>query len=468
MARWRKQVARVGIAIGPRGIHAAELRGRGSHPGAREVWARSLSVPLAPGADRSDLDDAMAELRARLDGRPFQARVVLLPPLVQVRWIELPPLSEAEARRVLARDAARYFFDAREPQIVAVARDATGRRGARNRARSGRVVAAASPAHLVEALYAAVGGAGGRITTILPAHLVWPGALPISRSGRTLRDRLLLVAGEASLEVLRLAGSRLVSLRRLPLPPGCDPDVLAACVARPGGGVPPPVSVLADEPMGRQVMDLLARVGVEGLPADPRPAWIDPAAVAAVSPALSTALALRPERVYDRARRRARRATVAMAVAALLLFVTAAALDLWGLRRELAAVREHRALIAAEVEQVTAVREVLNLVNGSLATLVALESDAPRWSHVVADVARHLPLDAHLSALRARPDTVLLDGMADDASGVFEALRDAPGVAAIRAETPIRRELRDGQPTVERFALRARLRDAAEAGGVEP
>ena len=54
-------------------------------------------------------------------------------------------------------------------------------------------------------------------------------------------------------------------------------------------------------------------------------------------------------------------------------------------------------------------------------------------------------------------DSLLLEGIADRAVGVFEAMQAAPDVLGVRAQAPIRRELRDGDQPIERFSLAARL-----------
>ena len=69
----------------------------------------------------------------------------------------------------------------------------------------------------------------------------------------------------------------------------------------------------------------------------------------------------------------------------------------------------------------------------------------------------NLPEDAHLTAFRGQADSLWLEGIADRAAGVFEAMQSAPDVLGVRAQAPIRRELRDGEVPIERFTLAARL-----------
>jgi hypothetical protein len=462
MRLWRERRAKLGIAVGPGGILATRVGRNGWAARQAEVWSRPLALPVDAAGDWSDLSDALAELRARLEGRPFGAHVVLLAPLVQLRSIDLPPLGEDEARRLLTRDAGRYFFAAREPQVVAV------RRTPKRQGRSGVVLGAAAPASLVDAVYREVEAAGGQVLSILPAHIAWTAAAAWLWPDLSRGVSQIVVDSGMSLDVLRVVDGELSFVRRLRQRPSCDPDLLVDAISRSGQGFRT-VAVIASEDAGRHVADLLAEEEI--VPVTPaRDVWLstEPAAAAAVFAARGGSLNLLPERMYDRARRRARRATVALGAAAGLLLAAAGGIEWWGLQREMHAVRAQRAAIRPHVERVSAVQDVLTQVNTDLAMLVSLESDAPRWSGVLITVADHLPRDAHLSAFRARADTVVLEGMARDASGVFEAMQHASGVSTVRADSPIRRELRDGQPVVERFALRAHVGGKSEPAEALP
>ncbi|MEJ2218702.1 MAG: hypothetical protein P8099_19105 [Gemmatimonadota bacterium] len=102
-------------------------------------------------------------------------------------------------------------------------------------------------------------------------------------------------------------------------------------------------------------------------------------------------------------------------------------------------------------------RAALNERRAALTVIDTLEATAPRWSVLLAGIARGLPQDAYLAALRGGPDSVFVVGVAGDAAPVFAGLRGIPGVAAVRAQAPIRREARpDG--AVERFTLAIGLR----------
>ena len=143
-------------------------------------------------ADVSDLGRAILELKEQAGLAQARASVALLPPLVDVRRVSLPPrLRDAERRRVLARDAARYFLGARGPQVLA----------------TGGNLAAAAPAALVEALEAAVAAAGWTLGVVVPAHVAW--------AAGTASDGWVIAPLPDATELLRGEGGRLVERRRL-------------------------------------------------------------------------------------------------------------------------------------------------------------------------------------------------------------------------------------------------------------
>ncbi|MFS8638472.1 MAG: hypothetical protein FWJ74_10315 [Gemmatimonadota bacterium] len=95
----RRPVA-IGIALGEDRLVAALPAPRGA-PG--EGWVR----PLGPEAD---VAAAFGELVDRVGPRAAILHVALLPPLAEVRHLVLPRLGDDVLRRVLRRDAARYFL----------------------------------------------------------------------------------------------------------------------------------------------------------------------------------------------------------------------------------------------------------------------------------------------------------------------------------------------------------------------
>jgi len=135
--------------------------------------------------------------------------VALIPPLVDLRSVSLPPLREDERRRVLARDAARYFVGVRDPQVVG----------------SHAPFAAAAPAPLVERIEAAVAAVGWTLAAVMPAQVAW---------AASVRNGQLVAPLPQATELVRVERGRVVERRRLragesvPAATEIDPYVTAA------------------------------------------------------------------------------------------------------------------------------------------------------------------------------------------------------------------------------------------------
>src|ERR1051325_2255474 len=97
-------------------------------------------------------------------------------------------------------------------------------------------------------------------------------------------------------------------------------------------------------------------------------------------------------------------------------------------------------------------------------TLQRLTITAPRWSAFLTNVADFLPRDAHLVALRAAGDSAVLEGVAQQAAGVFEALQQMPRLAGVRAGAPIQRDVLPDGSVREHFAVNTWLSGAAGQG----
>jgi hypothetical protein len=138
--------------------------------------------------------DAMAGVRPATGDR-VALRVALLPPVAQLRRIELPRMTEHEARRVVARNVARWFPDAREPQVVAVQRAGTA------------WIVAVAPAALVDEVYRAAAAAGVTVDAVVPAHALWAAAAG---------EGLVKVTGAHETTVIAASRGAIVSMRRLP------------------------------------------------------------------------------------------------------------------------------------------------------------------------------------------------------------------------------------------------------------
>lgn len=413
-------------------------------PAVRLALGEDRIVAVLPGgepveeefASMDALADALERLRGRVGtaggvgsagrdgsgGRPGAVSVtwVLLPPLVEVRRVSLLRLKPHETTALLERHAARYFPGAREPQVMAWRRV-----GPRNASPVDLLVATA-PAARLEALHAALEAAGFHPGDPAPAHEAWVAAAPA--------DGAVAVPLGGRVELLGHRGGLLQDAATVP------------------AAAPDRVGVRLDELAGDGAITRMTGEDV-GLVA---------ARHAAAVPGPALRLVPAPRRVARALRDR--RLSRAFWAAAAVLIVAAGLVELWGLGRELEAVRRERGALAESVASAVAAREVVQGLQATVLTLDSLEGAAPGWSALVADLTTHLPGDAYLAALRAEGDSVAIEGVAAEAAGVFGALRQVPGVSRVVARSPIRRE-QVGAGAVERFSLAARVRPAVEGGG---
>lgn len=416
----------IGLTIGARELVAIRLGPSGGAP----------SYFACPVSDADEIWGTVQAWLAALDPangrrRPALA-VALLPPLVQLRRIDLPRLRPAELERVLERDAARYFLGAQVPQLLGILRAESGTRA------SAPVIAAAAPAWLVRRVTRLATELGWELRQVVPAHVVWSRSGPASQAARRI-----VVIGEQSVEILRVRGSRPWSARRTP--PRVE-AVIAALREADGDEVH-----MLDANDGWQAA--LAEAGI------PLRRSAEPAAeLAARGAPATTACELVTTEARTGRDRWARRTARRLWTAAALLLLTSAGLVRLDLARELAGVRHARAQHQTAVVAAMRERDSLAFLEARMTALAAAERSAPRWTAVFALLADRLPRDAWLGSLEGTPDSLQVEGTADRAGGVFEALQRAPGVRAVRATAPIR-QVNDGDDVpMERFSLLAELR----------
>ena len=433
----------IGIAIGERGLTAI-VRVRDAVHRADE--------PLAPGAheDAGALTAALLAAAAKLevlvgaalDGE--RAHVALLPPLADARLVQLPPLRHAEAEAVLRRDAARHFVGGAAARVVAAAPPPARPRG---EAGVPATFAAAASLGVVEAVRRAVVAAGWRPHAVVPAQAAWLAALPASpRPADAAAEVVIAVHGDAA-HVIRRDGGIVAAVRRVP--PVWRDALVAAAGAGPGTAI-----VLADaalrEPLARALRSAGWSVADAALPdaAGAAAAYAHAAGLTLVSPLQAAA-------------RRDRQRTIGLriAAAAVLLLAGAAAVELWGTERELEAVRARRAELRDAVTPLLATRDSLARLEERVATIRALDTDAPRWTRAVFDLALLLPPDARLTRLTTSGDTLYVEAAGARAGAALQALRSASSLYDVRLDGTVLRDLEGGETVVERFRVRARLTD---------
>jgi Tfp pilus assembly protein PilN len=344
-----------------------------------------------------DLRSAFAALRDATHLSHATVSVALLPPLVQVRHIQLPPLRESERRGVLDRDLGRYFLGLREPHLV-------GSVVLPRKTPPTSVFVAAARTRLVEELEAAVEAAGWMIAAIVPAHSAWAAT----------RDGIAIVRLAQGTEVIRISEGRVLERQRfrpcIPVPP------VSNCF-----NIEDPLTSAAEHASDAFEPDLCS----------------------------VTRYAIR--------RRRIRRVAVALASAALVCTVLAACANYWGLKHQLAAVRQHRSLLAPKVAAAMRARDSLATLSGDLSIVHDLERSTVRWSTVIADLADYLPRDAYVTELHGEGDSVVVQGIASQARSVFQAMQQMPHTTGLRAAAPIRQDVASDGSVREQFALGVRL-----------
>lgn len=435
-----KRSARVGIAVSGEAITAVIRLGDG---------VRVESVPL-PAAHEGDdfgalLDRAFEALSARVaqatggDPRGLRVAVALLPPHVDVRLVTLPPVRRAEAEAVIRRDAARHFVGNNGARVVAVRMPPAL---ARRRSDTAPVLAAAASAHTAEAVRAAVRHVGWTATRITAAHAAWITAAEQAarRSSAGAPIAAIAMIGDTA-HVIRLERGAVTVLRRVRA--GDAREVVAALGSGPGSA-----SIFADSDV-----DAVARVLTDA-------GWTvvrgrDATQVAAAG-AHEGALELVPVSVIAEREQRWRSLAAQLAVAAVLLLVAAAGVQLWGAQRELSAIRNQRAAIRPQVAPLLVTRDSLDRLQQRAAELGALDPSA-KWTRVLFDIALLLPEDAYITSLQGTGDTLVISGQGARAGAALQALRGAASLENVRLQGAVERDLEDGATTLERFTLSARV-----------
>ena len=82
---------------------------------------------------------------------------------------------------------------------------------------------------------------------------------------------------------------------------------------------------------------------------------------------------------------------------------------------------------------------------------------------MIANLSEAIPEQAHLTAIRARNDSLIVDGLAEHAARVFDALEKTHGLVDVKAASPVRRELQEGGGTLDHFLIGARVVKSASA-----
>ena len=446
---------RIGVAIGADRMWAVGSGGRVltfGRPDGGELRVRDLE-PLGSATEWPDLADALRELRDAVGGATGAIAVSLLPPLVRMRRLELPPLTDEETQRVIERNAARYFTGVRDAQTVSVARMMHQLR------RTTIVVAAAAPTRVVGAILGAARVAGWNVSAVVPAHAAWVAGARAQWSELRRESAQLAILRDDATELVRIERGAVAATRQFSAASAHLAQLIDA-IADPSDGMGP-LPLLTIGPDQRRDA-LIVPLRERGIALGERAArWRamseSPEAMAAAFAGQTREFDLLPREAHAARDARSRRAAIAMTVAAAALLLVGAAAPLWDAKRELVAIDARRGEIREAVSKVAEARGTIDAIQRRVSALTPIESEATRWSAVLAEVAGHLPRDAYLVNVRGAADTLTVEGVASVAATTVAALERAPNIRAVRPAGEIRRDLTPEGVPVQRFTLTARV-----------
>jgi Tfp pilus assembly protein PilN len=447
---WSSNQRRIGVAIGADMLYVANLSNDGPRRRSFPAWLAQLRGSLLDPATNPHevLREALADCPQLSRGTPAAVHVVLLPPLAVGRRVSLPRLSEAEYRRVLTRDSFRYFATDRSPRVVGVLALSD------KRSSPVPVFAASASARLVDAVQKAITDTGCELASIDCAYAAWTGAATNMWPSLKRVKSAVIVCQDDVTEIIFSDGSRPEIIRRLSASAPLD-QMLDAIGMYSNGGPPRACAILGSVERYNEWGSALSEAGVAVLPSTPT-STLSGGTLSAMYAATGTGPGLYPERMYADARAAAQRLARRLGVIAATLVLVSGGLWLWGVKRELRATVAERSAIRTDVSKALGIRSNISALDARSAMIARLGSTAPRWSAVLSSIAQGLPNDAHLTSIQAHADTVILEGVAGRAAGVFEALQHDADITSVHANAPVRQQLQDGSP-VEHFAVAARL-----------
>ncbi|HET9425496.1 MAG TPA: PilN domain-containing protein [Gemmatimonadaceae bacterium] len=441
---------RTGVALSLAELCAADVRlGDGT-----AAWRVPLDPPDPNGTAWPSLTTALRQLADRLGAAEGKLVVALMPPLTEVRRLDLPPLKREQVLQLLSRNASRYFVTAREPQVVGTS---IPRRGSR----SGPVpvLGVAASARLVSAIAASAKEAGWILEGVVPAEVGWSSAAAALWPTLGKGVAHVLVHHEDRTDLLRMEGGALAGVRRFRTG-SLDAQLIAEALhdSR-SNGTTPRVGALGAAGPRQELIRALPRESA--IVSTPAAEWTnasgDPMVAAATFVTPDEGLTLRTGDVAELRARHGRRLTFSLFGASVALLLGASLLELWGVKRELAAVQAERARIKPQLQTTLAGLSTFEASNRKLAALFAAQRETPYLSGVIASVTDALPESAYLLSFRARRDTLILDGLATSSAEAFAGLESVPELANVKSVGGVQRQLQDDGTALEHFTVQARM-----------
>jgi hypothetical protein len=444
-----------GVAISATEVCAADIRLRGNDAA---PWRAALEPPPGDGVAWPSLVSALSDLAAAVGVSDGMLAIALMPPLTEVRRLELPPLNDVELQRLLARNAQRYFVQARGAQVVGAAPA-----GKRARNAPAPMMATAASARFVAMVRTAAEQAGWTIASVAPAESAWAGGAVTAWPSFARGSAWLLVAQEARTDLLQLDAGQLVAVRRFRAG-ALDAPLIVDTIGRSAR-----VGIVGASAPKR---DLTAALAGQGFTPQPIGAeWVGAGGsaeeFAAQFAGSERGPVLRGEEAVAVERVRARRAAWSVAAAAVGVLALSAGVELWGVHRQLRMVREERERLRPQIASTMVGRTTVDATSRSLAALATIERESPHWSSIITTLSEAITSDAYLTAIRARKDSLIVDGLAEHASRVFDALQRSKAVDDVKSAAPVRREMQDDGTALDRFTIAARLPAPPAAAGAE-
>ncbi len=452
-----KQVT-LGLALSATELCVVTRAGSGARAG---VWRMPLQPLNGDGTGWPALTSALNELSRTLGVNGGKLEIALMPPLTEIRRLDLPPMGDHELRMLLSRNASRYFIGARSAQLVGTAmapQRASGPQGA--------VMAAAVPQRLVAAIHTAARDAGWFVGAVSPAEGAWCSAAAALWPSLSRQTSHLLVCSEDRTELLQLEQGRLSGVRRFRA--GAADASLIVDAIGPADATPKSPGLARVVAVGAmtQRRELTRALSSAGLTVGSPPGeWAERAEtsdqLAAEFAGPLAAPLLRSDATLATRREQARRMITRMATASVALLFLAALFTLWGAKRQLRAIQGDRAAIRPLISATLVGRTSVETAFRQLAALAATQRTAPKWSNVLATLSVRLDEHSYITTLRARDDSVVVDGIAVSAARAFDSMYQMPGLVNVRAAAPVRRESPQGGPALERFTIAAVVKKVA-------
>jgi Tfp pilus assembly protein PilN len=440
---------RTGVALSLTELVAADVRLPGG-----AAWRVPLDPPESNGGGWPSLSRALRELADKLGALDGQIVVALMPPLTEVRRLDLPPLKREQVLQLLARNANRYFVGAREAQVVGTSiPKRTSRTG------SVPVLGAAASARQGKAIAAAARDSGWTLDGIVPAEVGWSAAASTIWPSFAKGVSHVLVHHDDRTDLLRMEQGALAGVRRFRAG-SLDAQLIADALSESrANGTAPRVGTLGSLSPQQDLIRVLPRESA--IVNTPGNEWTtstaDPMVAAATFVRADDPLTLLTEDVAEVRARTGRRLTMMLFAATVLLLVAAALVELWGVKRELAAVQAERARIRPQLQSTLSGRSSFEASNKKLSSLFEAQREAPYLSGVIAEVTDALPAGAYLMSFRARRDTLILEGLAKSSGEAFSALEAIPGLANVKSVGSVQRQLQDDGTALEHFTVQARM-----------